>query len=112
MLKLLFRHYRARARLKARQERGRAMYKEMAETWETKRHWTEKLHWTKSKEPAGTCIIVGEENMLGARRIRIVENHYTPQPGVSSEDRLKDSTNWAEAVLWKERLENGDDEQG
>lgn len=77
MLNAIFRHYRARARLKARKERAERLRSEMCNTWEIKRRWSG-AWYTNAGKPnelhVGSWVVVGETNMLGDRRLRTVLN--------------------------------------
>ena len=118
ILTLIFRHYRARARLKARKARGQAYIDDMKNAWVRAKSWEFSVTWgadwngNKKGDHAGFVLFVGEENGLGERRIRIINNDLMIK-GKNDRDngdkRLKEKREWKEAVLWRERLEDEDE---
>lgn len=78
MLRWLFRHYRARARLAARQARNDRLRKELAAQWRVVKRWEDQWYYltdgkSDTSKPAGVTVVVAETNMLGQRRWRYLE---------------------------------------
>ena len=118
ILTLIFRHFRAMARLRARKARGQAYIDDMKSAWVVQKKWQENLHWTndghghKKNDYAGFNLFVGEENGMGDRRIRVINNDLVWDGKAdrnNGHERLKETRDWKEAVLWRERLEDEDE---
>jgi hypothetical protein len=111
MMRYLFRHYRARARLAARKARGEQILKDMRDNWQIKMEWSAPLQWNndspgrKAGDYAGSVILVGEQNDLGERRLRMVKNDSIKW------DPEREWKKYAEAVRWREGLSDEDEEE-
>ena len=113
MIERIFRHYRARARLKARKARGAEIERDLRNSWTTVKSWRQGLVWTSGErkdQPAGFFLILGQLNALGERRIHIEHNDLRGCSEGSGEERLKQSEKYQEALLWFHGIDKDDGE--
>lgn len=51
-------------------------------TWSVKVQWSNECLWINPEVSAGRCLVVGEENGFGKRRVRIIikpDKHWNPK---------------------------------
>lgn len=101
MVRYLFRHYRARARLAARKARGEAMLEEMRNNWSARIKWDGTWFVDKGGgergEEIGKYLVVGEQNTLGDRRVAVPLNH-TARPNITTV--VEATRQYADAKAW------------
>ena len=62
-------------------------------TWRVRVQWKNTCVWHETGESAGRCLVVGEENGRGKRRLRILVKPEKPW-------KAKETESWYEGQVW------------